>query len=217
MGQFHHDPETYAARAREALPGYDRMQDELVAAGAHVAARRILDLGTGTGETARRCAAAHPSARLVALDASPEMVAVAARALGPGADVREGRFEDTLPEGPFELVVSALAVHHLEAPAKADLFERVAALLEPGGVFVIADVVLTDAPVPHPAPLDPAHDRPSRLEEIVAWLRDAGLRPEVRWAEDDLVVVAAGRPGSSPRRRPRRRRSRPSRRRACWR
>jgi hypothetical protein len=55
----------------------------------------------------------------------------------------------------------------------------------------MADVVVPDAPVPEPAPLDPAVDRPDRLEDLLTWLRDAGLRPEVRWAEQDLVVVAA--------------------------
>src|SRR5262245_62724772 len=40
-----------------------------------------------------------------------------------------GRLEDPLPQGPFDLVVSALAVHHLDAASKADLFRRIAATL----------------------------------------------------------------------------------------
>ncbi len=193
MGQFHHDPALYLERVRAAMPSYERLQDELVRASADVAAARILDLGTGTGETARRCAAAHPDARVVALDASPEMVAIAGRALGPRAEVREGRMEDPLPEGPFDLVVSALAVHHLDGPGKAALFRRVAGVLAPGGRFVMGDVVVPDAPVARPAPLDHAVDLPDRLGDLVGWLRDAGLRPEVRWAEDDVAVVAASR------------------------
>jgi len=33
-------------------------------------------------------------------------------------------------------------VHHLDAGEKADLFRRVAAALEPGGRFVLGDVVV---------------------------------------------------------------------------
>ena len=45
----------------------------------------------------------------------------------PGADLRLQDLRDPLPDGPFDLVFSALAIHHLDAAAKADLFARVAA------------------------------------------------------------------------------------------
>jgi tRNA (cmo5U34)-methyltransferase len=37
------------------------------------------------------------------------------------------RLEDALPVGNIDLVVSALAVHHLDGAGKADLFARIAA------------------------------------------------------------------------------------------
>jgi cyclopropane fatty-acyl-phospholipid synthase-like methyltransferase len=66
--------------------------------------------------------------------------------------LRVGRLEDPLPGGPFDLVVSALAVHHLRAPGKADLFRRIAEQLTPGGRFVMGDVVVSDDAVSDPAP-----------------------------------------------------------------
>jgi len=66
-----------------------------------------------------------------------------------------GRLEDPLPEGPFDLVVSALAVHHLRADNKADLFRRIAKALDVGGRFVLADVYLATA-------IDPEVDHPRR-------------------------------------------------------
>ena len=65
MAQFHDAPARYLALMRDALPAYDRMQDALAQATADVAATRILDLGTGTGETARRVLAAHPGAHVL--------------------------------------------------------------------------------------------------------------------------------------------------------
>jgi hypothetical protein len=45
----------------------------------------------------------------------------AATAEAAGADLRVGRLQDPLPQGNFDLVVSALAVHHLDGAGKADL------------------------------------------------------------------------------------------------
>jgi SAM-dependent methyltransferase len=60
--------------------------------------------------------------------------------------LRVNRLEDPLPEGTFDLVVAALAVHHLDGAGKADLFARVAARLRPGGRFVLGDVVVREDP-----------------------------------------------------------------------
>src|SRR5438093_6906482 len=110
MGQFHDAPARYLGLMRDALPLYDRLQEELVVAGADVAVSRLLDLGAGTGETSRRCLEAHPGATVVAVDTSDDMLEIAGAVLGEHAELRRGRLEDPLPDGPFELIVSALAV-----------------------------------------------------------------------------------------------------------
>jgi tRNA (cmo5U34)-methyltransferase len=191
MVRFLHAPERYLDLIREGIPLYDRLQDELTRATAGLEVTRALDLGTGTGETSRRVLAAHPRARVVAVDASRDMLDVAATCVDERVELRQARLEDPLPDGPFELVVSALAVHHLDGPGKADLFARVAERLTEGGRFVMADVVVPDAPVPRPTPLAADVDRPDRLADMLGWLRDAGLDPEVPWTDGDLVVVAA--------------------------
>ena len=190
MGQFHFHPDEYLALMHSELPAYERLQDEAASATGR-GATRLLELGTGTGETARRVLARHPGAALVGIDASAEMLAAATL---PGADLRVSRLEDPLPEGPFDLVFSALAVHHLDGPAKADLFRRVAAVLEPGGRFVLADVVVPDDPADATTPLSPGYDLPSSVDDQLAWLRGAGLDARVVWAERDLAVVHSFRP-----------------------
>jgi tRNA (cmo5U34)-methyltransferase len=178
---------------REAVPGYDRLEDETLAA-TGTGAKSILELGTGTGETARRVLDQHPDARLVGIDASPGMVSVARNHLPPErATVVEGLLEGPLPEGSFDLVVSALAVHHLEGTAKADLFQRVASRLSSAGRFVLADVVEPVNPSYVVTAIDPDVDHPSRLDDILAWLGEAGLSTEVTWTHRDLVVIV-GRP-----------------------
>ena len=192
MGQFHWDPAAYLELMQRELPDYERLQDELVEATRPVPARTILELGTGTGETARRVLDAHPAARLHGVDASADMLDMARRTLaGRPATLAVGRIEDGLPSGPFDLVVSALAVHHLDGPGKRSLFERVAAVLAPGGRFVLADVVVPDDPADALTPLDPSYDLPSALADQLAWLRNAGLTASTTWHHHDLAVLVA--------------------------
>lgn len=193
MSQFHFDPETYLSMIRGDVARYDELQDATVRASEGVTAATILELGTGTGETSQRMLARHRGAQLVGIDASEAMLAVAREAL-TGADLRVQRLEDPLPEGPFDLVFSALAVHHLDAPGKRDLFARVAAVLRPGGRFALADVIVPTDPANAQIPLSRDFDRPDRLDDQLAWLAAAGFKAQTTWTADDLAVVAADLP-----------------------
>jgi tRNA (cmo5U34)-methyltransferase len=191
--QWHWDPETYLQNMLAEVPSYPALQEQAAKAAADVAAHTILELGIGTGETAKRVLAAHPEARLVAIDSSAEMLE-RARSAVPRADLLLARLQDPLPEGPFDLVVSALAVHHLDGPGKQDLFRRIAAVLEPGGAFVLADVVVPENDEDVVTPIDWEYDLPDRLDDQLAWLRDAGLDAEAVWSYKDLAVMRATRP-----------------------
>jgi tRNA (cmo5U34)-methyltransferase len=190
MGQFHWDPDGYLEMVRAEVPDYDRVQDELARATEGVDARRVLELGTGSGVTSRRVLAHHPHAQLTGVDASAEMLAAADL---PGADLRLQDLRDPLPEGPFDLVFSALAIHHLDAPAKADLFARVAPVLAPGGRFAMADVIVPEDPADVVTPLDEGFDLPETVPALLGWLGDAGLSARVAWQGRDLAVLAADR------------------------
>jgi tRNA (cmo5U34)-methyltransferase len=193
--QYHFDPSTYVDMVRSEVPAYDRFQDAVAEAGRSVVAEAVLELGVGTGETARRVLAVHPGARLVGVDESAAMLAVAADVV-PDAELRVSRLQDGLPSGEYDLVVSALAVHHLDGDAKADLFVRVAERLRPGGRFVLGDVVVPEDPGDVVTPIDGVHDVPSTVAEQLDWLEAAGLRPEVVWQERDLAVLVGAKPAA---------------------
>jgi tRNA (cmo5U34)-methyltransferase len=191
--QWHWDPETYLRNMLEEVPSYPDLQAQTAAAAKDVPALTILELGIGTGETAKRVLAAHPDARLTAIDSSEKMLERARRVV-PQVDLRLARLEDPLPDGPFDLVVSALAVHHLDGAGKQDLFRRVAGVLAPGGTFVLADVVVPEREEDVVTPIDGVYDRPDRLDDQLAWLRAAGLTAETVWSYKDLAVIRATRP-----------------------
>jgi tRNA (cmo5U34)-methyltransferase len=186
--QFHFHPDSYLELVRREVPAYDRLQDEVAQAVRGLQPRSILDLGAGTGITSQRVLAAYPDARLIGIDESDEMLEHARR-LVPAGDFRVARLEAPLPDGSFDLVISALAVHHLDGPGKADLFRRVAAGLTRGGRVVVGDVVVPEDPADVVAPIDGEYDKPSSTRDQVAWLEEAGFRAYVTWTEADLAVM----------------------------
>jgi len=188
VGQFHWKPEEYLALMRAEVPQYERLQEEMAAACAGGDVSRLLELGTGTGETAKRVLERHPTAALVGIDSSSEMLERAASVL-PEAELVVGRLEDALPPGPFDVVFSCLAVHHLDGPEKADLFTRAREVLAAGGRLVVGDVVVPEDPADAGTPIDGDYDKPSTVSEQLAWMREAGFDARLTWGDRDLAVM----------------------------
>jgi tRNA (cmo5U34)-methyltransferase len=170
------DPETYLDEIRAEVPRYDELQEATIAA-VPFAPRRVLELGVGTGETTRRLLGRYPDAEVTGLDSQPEMVF---KAREHGITVRLASMQDPLPDGPWDLVVSVLSVHHLDSDQKRDLFRRVR---EQSKAIVMGDVVLTD---PQVTALEEGVDLPSPAEDMADWCGG-----EIVWRADDLAVIRA--------------------------
>jgi len=194
----HFDPVTYADEIRVDVPAYDELQSSVANAAAEsissaASLSRVLDLGAGTGETSRALLARCPGAVVTLFDESAEMLAAATARLPKAsvASVVVADLLDLLPTGPFDVVISCLAIHHLDGAGKRALFERVRAVLAPGARFVMGDVIVPEDPADAIAPLEEGYDVPSRLPELVAWLGAAGFDANVVWLQRDLAVVTA--------------------------
>jgi tRNA (cmo5U34)-methyltransferase len=194
MGQFHWDPSSYLDLMHDEVPDYVEFQDAVAAATTGVVVTCILELGTGTGETARRLLDIHHGARLIGIDESEAMLEAARSGLPPDlVELHARRLQDALPPVVFDLVVAALTVHHLDGPAKADLFARVHATLRPGGRLVVGDVIVPTAPADAVTPIDPEDDHPDSIEDQLGWMRAAGFEARAAWERRDLAVLVADR------------------------
>jgi tRNA (cmo5U34)-methyltransferase len=193
----------YTALRRRLVPFYDAFYGAVVDVLGLLGEgrpRRVLDLGAGTGLLSREIGAAFPQARFELLDGSEPMLREARRELADRvAAVHVADMAGALPAGPFDAVVSALAIHHLDDHGKRDLFGRVHDVLAPGGVFVNADQVVASSSSlagvyeavwtrqcralgATQAELDGAgermrHDRCADVNSQVGWLADAGFDP----------------------------------------
>ena len=99
---------------------------------------RVLDLGSGPGTLTRAAAdLAGSSGQVIGLDSSPEMVIHAQRLGGDSrvGDVARPPFADNS----FDVVVSALALHHVEPEDRDAVFAQAFRMLIPGGRLLVAE------------------------------------------------------------------------------
>jgi ubiquinone/menaquinone biosynthesis C-methylase UbiE len=98
----------------------------------------VLDVGCGTGALLYQLSARYPRARLVGIDPSPEMLALAGERLAPAIELKQGWAED-LPyqDEVFDLVVSCNVLHYIREPLVA--LKDMLRVLRPKGTLVITD------------------------------------------------------------------------------
>lgn len=141
--------------------------------------RRVLDLACGPGALAVRATRRWPAAEVVALDLDPVLLHLGRRAYGDRIVWAEGDLRradwGTALSGPFDAVISATALHYLDAHLLDHVATGLAALLVPGGVFADCDTMLADPAQPRLAALqeDLRRERWARAfddtEDFAAW------------------------------------------------
>jgi SAM-dependent methyltransferase len=115
--------------------------------------RRVLDLGCGDAILLAAALTAYPEADGVALDFSPLMLEQARgrlAAFGPRAAAVEADLQSpawlTAVRGPFDVVLSGFAIHHLPDERKRALYGEIFGLLAPGGLFLNVEHVASPTP-----------------------------------------------------------------------
>ncbi len=198
---FDEEATAYDAQIVRIVPQY-REQAELILAVLPFEEHhpiRVLDLGCGTGALSFSVLAGFPAATVVACDVSENMLAMCERRLArfaPRATFRKDDFGTAhLGTDAFDLVVSGLAIHHLDSSATRTLYARIHQALTPGGMFVNRELVVGDTPAwtaryeqlwrEHVATTGDSdqswfqkyldEDQPVSLEDHLRWLHEAGF------------------------------------------
>lgn len=196
----------YRARAAEPLAGV--APDAALLEALPDGPLRVLDLGTGDGRLLELVLAARPGSSGVGLDRSPLMLGAARDRLRDiaEAEVLEHDLVDPLPDlGPFDAVVSSLAIHHLEHDRKASLYAETYAALKRGGTLVNFDHVASAserlhraffAAIDEPLTWEDPSDRLLDVESQLQMLRAAGFdEVDCHWKWRELALIAGVREG----------------------
>ncbi len=159
---------------------------------------KALDLGCGTGILAQILLQQFLQCQVTGFDLSDNMLKVCADKLKVYANrlmLQQGNFAvDEIGSG-YDLVLSGLAIHHLEDNDKQLLYHRIYDSLNPGGLFINRDIVISVSP--HLTDLYEKlwceyirangeddvkwfaeyleEDRPASLEIQLKWLQEAGF------------------------------------------
>lgn len=198
--QFDHISKEYDKQRRQLIPCFDDYYHlPLSMLDYNGETPRILDIGSGTGLFSSILLTRYPNAQFTLIDLSDQMLAVAKKRFAQlhnfeyiTADYTQHRFQQK-----FDIIISALSIHHLEAAHKKSLYQNCFEWLNPNGIFLNADQVLSPsceietafsnlwkAAVQQSGLTEEeiqkafertGFDRPSTLAEQLEWLTAAGF------------------------------------------
>lgn len=140
--------EIYDDDRRKLIPCFDRFYGKAVKTiiDSDPPLGSCLDLGAGTGLLSAMVAKSLPEAQFRLVDLSEEMLSQARlqfAQLGLSApDTVAANYGELDLGGPYDVVMSALSIHHLGHDAKRQLFAHIHSVLRRGGIFVNAEQVL---------------------------------------------------------------------------
>lgn len=146
--QFNIVAKEYDANRRKFIPCFDAFYDDATdfISKSVCTPKRILDLGAGTGILSAFYFKHFPNAEFLLVDVANEMLSVAKKRFCGANNVKflsadyAKNFDFCTDDGEkFDLIISALSIHHLEDEEKQKLFSKIYDMLPANGVFVNYD------------------------------------------------------------------------------
>ncbi|PKL69754.1 MAG: class I SAM-dependent methyltransferase [Methanomicrobiales archaeon HGW-Methanomicrobiales-1] len=178
----------------------------------------ILDIGAGTGLLSALMTRKFPDAQLTLVDLSESMLSIAQERFADRKNVRyiTGDYSSVDFAGRYDLICSALSIHHLGHEDKYRLYRKIYNALNPGGMFVNADQVLGETAAINrrymnywdeflvPCPLSTedkkqmlyrrdTFDKNEKLSVQLGWMADCGFSEIDLIYKNRLFVVFTGR------------------------
>ena len=171
------------------------------------AARRILDLGTGSGRLLDLVKTERPDVEGVAVDFSETMLEIARKHFANDQRVKViyHDLNDSLSDlGQFDAVISSFAIHHLSHERKKEIYKEIFGLLNPTGMFCNLDHVASPTEALHLQFLTQmgqttaTEDQSNKLLDVgtqLRWLREIGyVEVDCHWKWLEFALLAGSRP-----------------------
>jgi tRNA (cmo5U34)-methyltransferase len=144
--RFEDEADEYDTEFVKMIPHYNESIEALVNSipFEETKAIKVLDLGCGTGTVTKYIKDIYENATITALDLSPKMIGIAKKKLREykKIDFLVGDFFVFDFKKGYDVVVSSLAIHHIDAKGKKTLYQRIHDILNDGGVFYNNDRII---------------------------------------------------------------------------
>ena len=217
--QFNAVSEVYDRQRRELIPCFDEFYKVSVEISKQIKnPKKILDLGAGTGLMSAFFFETYPEAEFTLVDLSEEMLNKAKDRFVNFSNFNykvEDFSELNFEAETFDLIISGLAIHHLDDSLKKKLFQKVEKFLKKDGWFINADQVLGKNKISEKIYTETWKnkvlenknltkeekesaferiklDKMSSLENQLKWLEETGLQsPNCYYQYYNFVVFAA--------------------------
>ena len=126
---------------------YDEVLDRVVAVSRLSKGKRVLDIGTGTGNLALRCL--RKEASVIGIDPSEPMLAKARKKIKGKSGIEFQQVDEPFlvnpyPDNYFDVVVSSYAFHHVPHREKTQCIDEMVRVLKSGGVWALGDLCFKD-------------------------------------------------------------------------
>ena len=177
------------------LPFYPEMHQEMVRLINYSPEDKIevLEPGFGTGSLTYLILKKFPRAKVLGIDNNSENVSKAKTKLKDfsGFTYKLGSFQNVGLDQKYDIVLSALAIHHLSDKEKLQYFSDIFQILKPGGRFIIGDIVKSEDEQEWHSYLvktmgnegehrwqrhkNNPDDKPSTIDAQIKWLKKAGF------------------------------------------
>jgi tRNA (cmo5U34)-methyltransferase len=195
---FGANADKYDEQRRKVIPCFDDFYEttvDLIPFGQEDAFR-FLDLGAGTGLLTALILAKFPNAIPTVIDISEEMLAKARERFEREKHISFCIMDyavSALPGG-YDLVVSAMSIHHLADSGKRELFSNIYEALLAGGTFIHAELVkgateITEALyqrawLEYLKQTDLAEDQLSLIFQRMSYDKTTPLKDQLRWLRE---------------------------------
>jgi len=220
---FESEGEAFDSLVKLLCPGYEGMLKAMVSSIALDPEKPLeaIDLGCGTGASAKLLKEAYPNASISCVDIAEKMLSISSARLGSGPEMRYqlGNFENYEFDRCYDVAIASLSLHHLvSASDKRAFYGKIFSALKPGGVFSCADIVLASNDALQRVrmsewrefmargvseeeidrkwlPIYYDEDHPEKLTDHLVWLREAGFVDiDVAWKQCNFAVFSGRKP-----------------------
>jgi tRNA (cmo5U34)-methyltransferase len=214
---FDQGAQDYDRTRRQYIPCFDEFYGTaLQLLPADRAGLHVLDLGAGTGLFAGLARPLLPHARFTLCDISENMLTQARRrfAQDAGVDTLVANYVDDALTGEYDVILSALSIHHTPHERLPFVFANVFRALKAGGIFINADQALGSTPRNEAlyeqqwlagvqakgcteadiaiAQARKKADKTATMEQQLIWMRDAGFAHVDCWYKNHRFAVYSG-------------------------